>query len=345
MSRPLSLIVLIAVAVGLVVAYRSTTVSELLDRITGDTGRIEYFDDRSAPTVGTRGLIVLPEDGPDSILDELGAATESIELYVYLLPSDEVLDALADAHQRGVRVRVILEQDPFGGGNSNQEPFDRLDALGIDVRWASDEFTFSHIKSFVVDNRIAAVMTLNLSYTALTANREFAVVTTVPADVAEISRLFEADWSGDRYSPELPVVTSPDNSRSVMGELVESAESAIWIYAEVVRDRELRDKLIESAKDGVNVRLLVPTDPADDDVLIYRELIAAGAEVRYLRGAYSHAKAILVDGNRVLVGSQNPTMTSIDENRELSLLLSDPAIIARLTSTFESDWSISEPVT
>jgi phosphatidylserine/phosphatidylglycerophosphate/cardiolipin synthase-like enzyme len=342
-NRFLSLLVLLGLSVGLIVALRSEQVADLFDRVTGDTGRTDYIGS-DMPESGSRQLIALPEDGADAILDELRAATRSIELYVYLLPSDEVLEALTEAHFRGVRVRVILEQDPFGGGNSNQEAFDRLDGIGIDVRWAPDEFTFSHIKSFVVDNQVAVIMTLNLSYTALTTNREFAVLTTVPSDVAEVARLFEADWSGDEYSPAAPIVTSPENSRAVMGELIESADSSIWIYAEVVRDREIRSKLAEAARDGIEVRLLVPTSPADDDLLIYRELVAAGADVSYLRGAYSHAKAILVDGERFLVGSQNLTMTSLGENRELGIVLREPTPIARLISIFESDWAISEPV-
>jgi phosphatidylserine/phosphatidylglycerophosphate/cardiolipin synthase-like enzyme len=338
-------LILVVLTVGLVVGLRTDRGVDLIDRITGDTGRIEYVDDgQSLLAAGTRGLIVLPDDGADAILRELKAATESIDLYVYLLPSDEVLEALTDAHRRGVRVRVILEQDPFGGGNSNQEPFDRLDALGIEVRWASDDFTFSHIKTFVVDGRVAVVMTLNLSYTALTTNREFAIVTTVPGDVIEVARLFEADWSGDGYAPRASIVTSPDNSRAIMTELIEGAATSIWIYAEVVRDREIRDRLIDAAENGISVRLLVPTDPAEDDLLIYREMNAAGVEVHILRGAYSHAKAILVDGTRLLVGSQNLTMTSLDENRECGLLLSDPAVVARLTASYERDWSISEDV-
>ena len=343
MSRFLSLLVVVALSVGLIVALRSGPGEDLLDRVTGDTGRTNYLAPE-LPESGSRSLIALPEDGAGAILGELEAAQSAIDLYVYLLPSEEVLEALTDAHQRGVEVRVILEQDPFGGGKSNQEAFDHLDGIGIDVHWAPEEFTFSHIKSFVVDDRVALIMTLNLSYTALTTNRELAVLTTVPSDVQEVARLFEADWSGDDYAPEAPIVTSPDNSRAVLTDLIESAETSISIYAEVVRDREIRNALIDRADDGIAVRLLVPTSPAEDDLLIYRELVAASAEVRYLAGAYSHAKAILIDGERLLVGSQNLTMTSMDDNRELGIVLAEPTPIARLIAIFDSDWAISEPV-
>ncbi len=287
---------------------------------------------------GLRGLVVLPDDGRDAILDELNAARISIELYVYLLPADEVIDALHDAHERGVRVRVILEQDPFGGGNSNQDAFDRLDAAGIEVRWSGDRFWFTHIKTFVVDGEVAVIMTLNLSWTALTANREFAVVSTNPNDVAEMSALFEADWSGTGYEPTGSIVTSPDNSRAVMNELLGSAESSIEIYAEVVRDATVRKQLIAAVADGVAVRVLVPSEPSPDDLLIYRELAGNGVQIKTMTVHYSHAKAIIIDRTVALVGSQNLTETSLDLNREAGILLDDTANISRLVAFFRSDW-------
>jgi phosphatidylserine/phosphatidylglycerophosphate/cardiolipin synthase-like enzyme len=290
---------------------------------------------------GVRGLVVLPEDGPDAILDEINQANTSIDLYVYLLPSEQALTALSGAHERGVTVRVILERDPFGGGGSNQDAYDRLTAAGIDVHWSSDHFAFSHIKTFVVDQQVAVIMTLNLSWSALTRNREFAVVTTVPADVAEVARLFEADWSGSHYQPQGDLVTSADNSRLVLGDLIDSAQVTIEVYAEVIRDGDMRELLIEAARRGIRVRILVPSNPTDDALSIYRELEQSGVEVRLLADAYSHAKAIVVDGARAFVGSQNLTQGSLDRNRELGIILTDRPNLDRLHGVFESDWATS----
>jgi phosphatidylserine/phosphatidylglycerophosphate/cardiolipin synthase-like enzyme len=292
-------------------------------------------------TGGVRGLVVLPEDGPNAILDEIDRAQTSIDLYVYLLPSEQVLAALSDAHARGVATRVILERDPFGGGGSNQDAFDRLRATGIEVHWSSDRFAFSHIKTFIVDQRVALIMTLNLSWSALTRNREFAVVTTVPEDVAEVARLFDADWSGSPYQPRGDIVTSPDNSRTVLRGLIDGATQSIEVYAEVVRDGDMRERLIEAARRGVHVRILVPANPTDDARSIYRELEQSGVEVRLLADAYSHAKAIVVDGSRAFVGSQNLTQGSLDKNRELGIILTDHPNLDRLRSVFESDWANS----
>ena len=295
----------------------------------------------SQSSTGVRGLVVLPDDGPDSILDEINGAKSSIDLYVYLLPSDEVLSALSAAHDRGVAIRVILERDPFGGGNSNQDAYDRLSASGIAVRWSSDQFQFSHIKTFVVDQQVAVVMTLNLSWSALTRNREFAVVSTIPADLQEVSRLFDADWSGQPFAPEGDFVTSPENSRITFRKLIDAATTSIDVYAEVVRDADIRQRLADASARGVTVRILVPANPTADAVQIYRDLERTGVQVRLLADAYSHAKAIMVDGASAFVGSQNLTQTSLDKNRELGIILTDQPNLDRLHGVFELDWTIS----
>jgi phosphatidylserine/phosphatidylglycerophosphate/cardiolipin synthase-like enzyme len=52
---------------------------------------------------------------------------------------------------------------------------------------------------------------------------------------------------------------------------------------------------------------------------------------------YIHAKMVLADGERGFVGSQNFTQTSLDENREIGIVLSEPALLKRLDATFERD--------
>ena len=232
---------------------------------------------------------MLPDDGANSILDELAAAKSTIDLYIYLLPSDDVIALLGKAQDRGVSVRVILERDPFGGGNSNQESFDRLTAMGIKVRWAPEEFQFSHIKLMVIDSETAVIMTLNLSYSALTTNREFAVVTTEPVDVTGALSLFNADWDNQPAAVSAPLVISPTTSRAEIVHLIRSATTSIEMFTEVIRDKGIRDELVAQAEAGVMIRILVPGDPTADDLTIYRDLEAHGIQIRHLVDLYIHA--------------------------------------------------------
>ncbi len=70
------------------------------------------------PQIAT-GVFVQPDDGREPVLEELDAATCTIDISVYLLSDDDVITALGEAVDRGVLVRVMLEEHPFGGGGSH----------------------------------------------------------------------------------------------------------------------------------------------------------------------------------------------------------------------------------
>jgi phosphatidylserine/phosphatidylglycerophosphate/cardiolipin synthase-like enzyme len=65
-------------------------------------------------------------------------------------------------------------------------------------------------------------------------------------------------------------------------------------------------------------------------------------QVRLVKTPYIHAKLIVADGARAFVGSQNLSTASLDSNRELGILISDPAILQVLAETFAQDWNIGK---
>jgi phosphatidylserine/phosphatidylglycerophosphate/cardiolipin synthase-like enzyme len=57
-----------------------------------------------------------------------------------------------------------------------------------------------------------------------------------------------------------------------------------------------------------------------------------------------HAKVLLADKSRAVVGSINLTSSSLDERRELAIQLSDPDVIDRLVTVVHHDWQSSHPL-
>ena len=110
------------------------------------------------------GVFIEPGDGRAPLLDEIDAARHAIDLEVYILTDEAILQSLEDAQRRGVEVRVILEEHPFGGGGGQEEVFARLESAGIAVRWGNPVFRFSHIKTMIVDDAVAIIMNQNLTW-------------------------------------------------------------------------------------------------------------------------------------------------------------------------------------
>lgn len=295
------------------------------------------------PVSGTRGLYVEPDDGHAPVIDEIDQAQRSIDLTIYLLTDAQVINALTRAEARGVEVRVILEEHPFGGGSDQSVVASKLRDAGIDVRWGSSRFRFTHAKFMVIDHQVAIITTQNLSASSFKANREFGVISTVPADVDEAARIFAGDWSGDPSPVTGPLVVSPDNSRDRLLALIGSAQTSIDLYAEVIRDPTMMDALTAAARRGVRVRVLITDNKDEGNREAAAKLTADGVEVRMVKKLYIHAKMILVDGARAFAGSENLTATSLDANREVGMILAEPPLVQRCAATFRRDWSQAIP--
>ena len=287
------------------------------------------------------GIFIEPGDGRAPVLDEIAAARRSLDLEIYIVSDSQILRALEDAAHRGVAARVILEQHPFGGEGGQPEIFARLQDAGIAVRWGNPVFRFTHIKTMVVDDAVAVIMNQNLTASSFTQNREFGVVTNRPDAVRTAASVFAADWARGAEPDPAPLVVSPTNARAELLALIEGARSSLDVYAEVLQDDALLNALADAARRGVRVRLIVT--PAPDNADARAALAHAGIEVHLLSNLYVHAKLIVADGERAFVGSQNLSATSLDQNRELGIIVADPVSLSRLSRTFDLDFAAGKP--
>jgi phosphatidylserine/phosphatidylglycerophosphate/cardiolipin synthase-like enzyme len=60
-----------------------------------------------------------------------------------------------------------------------------------------------------------------------------------------------------------------------------------------------------------------------------------------LKKPYNHSKMILIDGKVLLLWSMNLSSNSLDNNREIGILLFDNLLIDKFLQYFRKDWDIS----
>ena len=305
-------------------------------------------------------LVVEPEDGVKPLLDLIASAREEILVKMYLwTPSRmDVVEALGEAARRGVRVRVLLEREP-SGGRVDLEVFQALKARGVEVRLTTPfRFVFVHEKSLVVDRKRAWVGTMNLTGSSFAANREYALILDDPAQVAEIAKVFEADWEGERLDlSQALLVWAPSrvlggakegNARETLLALIRGAQRELFLEHQAMADPEVEAALKEALGRGVRVRLLgSPKEPGDTYFLAGAlRLKEAGALVRFLPDPYVHAKVLVRDGEEALLGSLNLSANSIQANRELAVRFTAreaPEAFRRLLFVMEGDWEKALP--
>jgi phosphatidylserine/phosphatidylglycerophosphate/cardiolipin synthase-like enzyme/DNA/RNA endonuclease YhcR with UshA esterase domain len=299
--------------------------------------------DRQQPVSGgTQQLLVLPDDGVQPVLDLIDSADDSIRFKIYLLTYRDIKAALVQAANRGVDVRVIIEQNPVGGSDSNQESYDQLVEGGAAVRWAPSEYRLTHEKTLVVDDRIALTGTFNYTHSSFTGNREYGLLIDQPALVSDIAAVFDADWAG--VQPELsagsPIILSPTTSRGAIQSLIDSAKETLWLEQASLLDDEVTDRLVAAVRRGVDVRFIGLLRQGEDDYAHanHERLRAAGGQVALLNDPLVHAKVIVADERQALIGSINLTYSSMELNREMGVLTEDAGVLQRLLQTLQADW-------
>ncbi len=300
-------------------------------------------------------------------LAAIAAARRSVHFESYLIHADAVGERFAAAliakAGEGVPVRVVY--DWLGAvGIKRRRFWRRLREGGVEVRcfnpprfdeplgWLSRD----HRKSIVVDGRIAFVTGLCVGKMwegwperGLAGWRDTGVEIRGPA-VADVSRAFAEAWAAcgeplpedERPEAEAPpeegdvalrVVATTSGTAGLyrLDPLVAAlARSTLWLTdAYYAGTPSYTQALRSAARDGVDVRLLVPGRGSDLALMQaisragYRPLLDAGVRVFEWNGPMLHAKTAVADARWARVGSTNLNLASWIGNWELDVVVED----------------------
>jgi cardiolipin synthase len=332
-----------------------------------------------APLLGGNALELLI-DAPahfDAWLKEIRGAQRRVLLENYLIRDDEIgrafREALVERAQAGVMVAVVA--DWLGClGQSRRAFWAPLRAAGGQVRvfnpprlgepfgWISRD----HRKLLVVDGTYGSLSGVCISAKWLGNRahnvppwRDTGVAVRGPA-VAELEFAFMQSWSStgtalELFSPApqrpagsvaLRVIATQPASGSVyrLDQLIASmARRTLWLSdAYFVGITPYVQALVAAARDGVDVRLLVPGS-SDIPVVAgisragYRPLLKAGIRVFEWNGSMLHAKTAVADGQWARVGSSNLNISSWLGNCEVDVAIEDAGFASLLAAQYELD--------
>jgi phosphatidylserine/phosphatidylglycerophosphate/cardiolipin synthase-like enzyme len=144
------------------------------------------------PDLTCTRLIISPNNATARLLAFINGAATTLDVEVLYITDASIRNAIGAAKQRGVNVRVILE-DPSDQNTTY------LENLSIPVKYANNQF-YLHAKLLIADG-VAFVGSQNFSPTALSHNREVGALVFEPAAEAVVEQQFESDWSVTTAAP------------------------------------------------------------------------------------------------------------------------------------------------
>jgi cardiolipin synthase len=244
-----------------------------------------------------------------------------------------------------------------------------------------------HRKILVVDGRVAFTGGINISgvYSAGSASarmqkkadeegagwRDTHLRVEGPV-VAQLQRLFLDGWALQDCGPAPQATYYPPLARrgdkamrvvaadpglrksemyAVLLSAIQGARQRVWLtFGYFVPDPRTREALVDAARRGVDVRLVLPgfSDfwaPVYAGRSHYAELLEAGVAIYEWRDALMHAKTAVIDSVWASVGSTNLDWRSFVHNYEADVIVYDPAFARALEGRFRLDVEASVEIT
>jgi len=311
-------------------------------------------------------------------LDAIRSARAVIHFENFIIADDETgrrfAEALMERARAGVKVRVLYD---WLGSSFRALPafWRRLREAGVEARVfnpprLTDPFWIrrNHRKLITVDGRIGFVSGLCISDSWEGGKdgepwRDTGIALEGPL-VADLDAAFAESWAlaGMRAIPKSELahaeaIPPAGNmaARLISGEpgmfrtyrvdqfIAATAQRNLWLTdAYFVATTSYVQALGEAARDGVDVRLLVP---GSNDLLMlqpiaragYRSLIEAGIRVFEWNGSMLHAKTAVVDGRWARVGSTNLNFASWATNWELDVIVEDAGFAEAMEAMYLED--------
>lgn len=293
-----------------------------------------------------RKLIVMPDDSIEPILAAIGAAAKSLRVKMFSVSDQRVLSALVKAHKRKVKIRVLLNPARHSGETQNRGARTVLLETGIDVLDTNPAFAVTHEKSMVVDDATAFIGSLNWDPDNFEETRDFAVISDNVDEVAEVVEGFDADWSRQLFEPRRPsnLIWCPGPGRQQIAHFIDQAKHSLFVQNERYQDAIIVEHLVRAKLRGVKVHVMArPSHSLRAKKLVegvgdLRIMNDVGIGIHKMKHLKLHAKVLVADKARAVVGSINLTSSSFDDRRELAIQLNDPDVVARLVNVVHDDW-------
>ncbi len=336
--------------------------------------RISRFDF----TVGNK--VAIYHNGDEAMPAMVAAikdAKRSVTLSSYIFEArgigEKFIEALADAHQRGVEVRVMVDD---AGTRYSWPPVTRiLRKRNVRAeRFMPHRFFLriltmnlrNHRKILVVDGHLGFTGGMNIRQGNMLSEhpknplRDMHFRVEGPV-VRQLQRVFAEDWSfcateilgGPQWYPEqspagdvsvIGIPDGPDEDLEVIPRAIFAAITAAKREVCVMTPYFLPDPQIQWALNlavarGVDVKIIVPLHNNIPPVrwasrTLYPDLIERGVKIYENQGVFDHTKFMTVDGIWSLIGSTNWDPRSLRLNFEFNLACFDQALTSELNAGF-----------
>ncbi len=308
-----------------------------------------YFTDPSSPNAETI------TGGPDAYLAAaIEQAQATVDVAIYDLNLWSIRNALINAHNRGVRVRVVTDSD-----NLDRDVMVEVINAGIEVLGDRRE-ALMHNKFVIIDGYEVWGGSMNFTVNGAYKNNNnlIRIRSTRLAEnyTVEFEEMFVSDMFGPT-SPEntvYPAITvegtdlevwfSPeDGTQARIVDLINNAQQSIFFMAFSFTADPISEALQAAHTRGIDIAGVFETGQASGQGGEFFTLSDFGLDVELDGNPRNmHHKVFIIDGSIVITGSYNFSASAEDRNDENTLIIYSVEIANLYLTEFDRVFEITQ---
>jgi len=271
------------------------------------------------------------------ILDIFGKAKTNLYLQTYEFTEKKIRKLFKDLLEKNIDIKLIMEDKKYNQFKNTFKEVQNLFSWYNNFQIKNDKqmkTTYVHAKFSLIDSGFL-IQTSNLTHSAFATNREYFFYSHHSWVFQSLATIFQKDWNGEiiRYSDIHPnLLVCPVNCRSVLENLIESAKSSIVIENQYIEDPRLLWFLVEKIKTIGEKNIHIQLPDTDKNKRLQKTLWKN--IVTLIKKPYIHSKMMLIDNQILYLWSINFSTNSMDNNREIWILLTDKEIIKQFLKYF-----------
>lgn len=301
-----------------------------------------------------------PDNSWLSFYESISNIETILKLQTYEFTKKELKFKFKELLEKWVNIKLIMENYKYQQFKNTRKQIQEYFSGYENFEIKSDEqmgTKYTHSKINLVDSGFW-IQTANLTHASFNNNREHFFYSTNTGVWNSLNTIFDKDWNGEKIllddiHPNLVICNI--NCRAVIESILENAEKSILIQTQYIVDDWILDilkgkvwlnkssvtswqLLYKGAQKDLDMRFIVSATDTSDALLGY----FGPAIARKFDIYYNHTKMILVDDEILLLWSMNLSDNSLDQNREIWILLIDEDLIKKYKELFENDWRKSK---
>ena len=292
------------------------------------------------------------------ILMNINNSKNTIDMAIYGYSSVPIIeDAIKEAINRGVKIRLIYDVDAFGKNiYPNTNKLVKLISKNKNDGFSKESKNIMHNKFYIFDNKVLITGSANLSHMDMSGFNSNSILVTDSKKIVqmyknEFEQMYYGKFHNDKQSfknqkvllgdMELEIYFSPQDKgiANAIIPIIKNAKSYIYIPTFVLTEKRVTEELIKAKNRGVDVKIILDALNASIKHSKHQELRNNGVLVKTENYAGKmHSKSMIVDDLYTIIGSMNFSYSGENKNDENFIVIKDSKIAREYKSFFLHQW-------